>query len=47
MNIHYSASLLGILKIAQGSEFIQYVYIQISNAMKIGMKLPLEYMNQS
>lgn len=47
MHIHYSASFLGMQKIAQGNECIQYVYIQISSAVKIGMKLPLKYMNQS
>lgn len=47
MNIHYAASFLGIVKIAQGNECVQDEYIQISNAVKIGMQIPLKYKNQS
>lgn len=42
MNMHYPASFLGILKIAQGNVCIQDEYIQISNAIKIGMQIPLK-----
>lgn len=47
MNIHYAASFLGILKIARGNECIRDEYIQISNAIKIGMHVPLKYKSQS
>lgn len=47
MNIHYAESFLGTLKVAEGNEYIQDGYIQISNAIKIGMEIPLKCKNQS